>query len=223
MARVAALAPFSVQYTLTGYPRALEPGVLAPEAALGQLGALRRHWGIRAAVWRYDPVLVSSLTPPDWHRAHFAALAHALAGTVDEVVLSFVEPYRKTARALDAAARRHGFSWRDPAAAEKQALAAELAMIAAGHGMRLTLCTQPELLAPGLAPARCIMEGGSRTSLAGPSQRATRATAPAVSAPKAATSAPLAVALRTALIAMPWQARQPRAVASRRMIPRVRS
>lgn len=166
LARVAALAPFSVQYTLTGYPRALEPGVLAPEAALGQLGALRRHWGIRAAVWRYDPVLVSSLTPPDWHRAHFAALAHALAGTVDEVVLSFVEPYRKTARALDAAARRHGFSWRDPAAAEKQALAAELAMIAAGHGMRLTLCTQPELLAPGLAPARCI-DAGRLADIAG--------------------------------------------------------
>ncbi|MGO8920264.1 MAG: DUF1848 domain-containing protein [Stellaceae bacterium] len=156
LAGVAALAPFTVQYTLTGYPRALEPGVIAAEAALAQLGALRRRWGRRAAVWRYDPVLLSSLTPPDWHRAHFAALAEALAGVVDEVVLSFVEPYRKTARALDAAARRHGFSWRDPEAAEKQALAAELAAVAAGHGMRLTLCTQPALLASGLAPARCI-------------------------------------------------------------------
>ena len=156
LAGVAARAPFTIQFTLTGYPRALEPGVIAPEAALAQLGALCRRWGPRAAVWRYDPVLLSSLTPPAWHRANFARLAGALTGLVDEVVLSFVQPYRKTAQGLDAAARRHGFSWRDPETAAKQTLAGELAAIAAGHGMRLTLCTQPALLAPGLAPARCI-------------------------------------------------------------------
>jgi len=154
--RVAAVAPFAVQYTVTGYPRALEPGVIAPEAALAQLAELRRRWGPRAAVWRYDPVLLSSLTPPDWHRANFAALARALTGVVDEVVVSFVEPYRKTARNLEAAARRHRFAWRDPPPAEKRALAADLAAIAGTHGMRLTLCTQPLLLAAGLAPARCI-------------------------------------------------------------------
>ena len=156
LGRVAALAPFAVQFTLTGYPRALEPGVIAPEAALKQLRVVRERWGPRAAVWRYDPLLVSSLTPPDWHRANFATLAQALAGGVDEVVVSFVEPYRKTARNLDAAARRHGFTWRDPPLEEKRALATELAAIAAGHGMRLTLCTQPQLVGCGLAPARCI-------------------------------------------------------------------
>ncbi len=159
LAGIAARAPFIVQYTLTGYPRALEPGVIAPDAALAQLCELRRRWGPRAAVWRYDPVVLSSLTPASWHRASFAALAGALRGGVDEVVLSFVRPYRKTVRNLDAAARRHGFTWRDPEAAEKRALAAELAAIAADHGMRLTLCTQPELLAPGLAAARCIDAG----------------------------------------------------------------
>jgi Domain of unknown function (DUF1848) len=153
---VAALAPFSVQFTVTGYPRPLEPHVIDTEAALGQLRAVRRRWGGRAAVWRYDPVVLSSLTPPDWHRDNFTRLAAALAGVCDEVVVSFVEPYRKTTRNLDAAARRHGFAWRDPTLEEKRALAGALADIAAAHGLRLALCTQPLLVAPGLGPARCI-------------------------------------------------------------------
>jgi hypothetical protein len=149
-------APFMVQFTLTGYPRALEPGVIEPDAATAQLRALCQRWGRRAAVWRYDPVASTSLTPPEWHRANFARLAAALGGLVNEVVLSFVQPYRKTARNLDAAARRHGFTWRDPPQDEKQALIAELAAIAASHGMKASLCAQPELMAPGLAAARCI-------------------------------------------------------------------
>lgn len=146
--------PFVVQFTLTGYPRALEPFTLAADAALGQMRALRDRFGPRVAVWRYDPIVIGSLTPPDWHVANFSRLAAALAGLTDEVVTSFVQPYRKTARNLDAAAGRHGFSWRDPPPDEKRALLAELAAIAAGHGLRLTLCTQPEL--PEFAAARCI-------------------------------------------------------------------
>jgi len=107
-------------------------------------------------VWRYDPVLVSSLTPPDWHAANFARLAGLLRGAVDEVVVSFVQIYRKSARNLDAAAHREGFAWRDPPAEEKRALLARLAAIAADHRMRLTVCAQPELTAPGAAPAACI-------------------------------------------------------------------
>jgi hypothetical protein len=149
-------APFMVQLTLTGYPRALEEGVIEPGAATDQLRALRQRWGSRAGVWRYDPVVLTSLTPPAWHRANFARLAAALTGLVDEVVLSFVQPYRKTARNLDAAAGRHGFVWQDPPEGEKRALLAELAAIAAAHGMTASLCAQPELMAPGLAEARCI-------------------------------------------------------------------
>ncbi len=145
--------PFFVQFTVTGYPRALEAATLDAEAAIAQLRALAERFGPRAAVWRYDPIVVTDMTPPAWHRANFAALARQLRGASDEAVLSFVQPYRKTRRNLAAAARERGFAWRDPPLAEKQALIGELSAIAAGNGMRLTLCTQPEL--SGHA-ARCI-------------------------------------------------------------------
>jgi len=153
---IAAVAPFAVQFTVTGYPRALEPGVIAEEAALAQLRALRRDWGPRAAIWRYDPILETSLTPMAAHRERFARIAAALRGTVDEAVVSFADLYRKTARNLGAAAREHGFTWRDPEPEEKRALLRELAAIAAENRMRLTICTEPGLAGEGIAPARCI-------------------------------------------------------------------
>lgn len=151
-----ARAPFMVQFTITGYPRPLEPSVIDTEAAIAQARALRDKWGPRAVVWRYDPVLVSSLTPLEAHRASFGKLAAALRGCVDEVAVSFADLYRKTARNLGTAARRHGFTWRDPDPEEKRALIRDLAAIAAEHRMRLTLCTEPELVGAGAAPARCI-------------------------------------------------------------------
>lgn len=149
--------PFVAQFTVTAYPRALERSVIAWEDAAAQMRALRRRRGPRAAVWRYDPIVLSTLTPPDWHRATFARLAGTLRGVTDEVVVSFAQPYRKTARNLDAAARAAGFSWHPAETAEKRALLAELAGIAAEHGMTLTLCTQPDLAdVPGTAAARCV-------------------------------------------------------------------
>ena len=161
---VTARAPFMVQFTITDYPRALEPSVIDAEAAVAQVKTLRREWGPQVAVWRYDPILVSSLTPFEAHRSGFGKLAAALRGSVDEVVVSFADLYRKSARNLAAAARRHGFTWRDPEPEEKRALVAELRVIAAEHEMRLTLCTEPGLT--DAEPARCI-DAGRLSEIAG--------------------------------------------------------
>ncbi len=148
--------PFVVQYTITGYPTVLEQAVTDAERAVAHCRALSADCGPRAVVWRYDPILITDLTPADWHRATFRRLAAALAGHCDEVVTSFAQIYRKTERNLAAATERHGFAWRDPADEEKRSLLSDMAEIAAGHGMALTLCTQPHLQVDGTRPSRCI-------------------------------------------------------------------
>lgn len=147
--------PFVVQFTITSYPRRIEPGTIGADAAIGQLRAIAGAFGPRAVVWRYDPILISEAMPAAWHAANFARLAAALRGATDEAVVSFVAPYRKTARNLAAALGAAGPAWRDPPADEKRALIRELGAIAAAAGMRLTLCTQP-LLADAATAARCI-------------------------------------------------------------------
>lgn len=153
---IAAILPFAVTFTLTGYPRPLERATLPADRAVEQMRQVARRFGPRSIVWRYDPVLLSDVTPAYWHRAQMARLALALRGVVDEVVLSFAQPYAKSARNLDRAAEEQGFAWRDPPDDEKKALLGELATIARQEGLRPTLCAQPHLLSPGLEAAQCI-------------------------------------------------------------------
>lgn len=150
--------PFIIQYTVTGYPRGLEEGVPDRATSVALIRRLAEDYGSRAVIWRYDPILLTDVTPPEWHIRSFSILADQLAGAVDEVVTSFVQPYRKTERNLAAAARMRGFSWWNPPIEEKRRAIARLAGIAHDRGMNLRLCTQPELESDAAAGARCIDE-----------------------------------------------------------------
>lgn len=152
--------PFFVQFTVTGYPRALDAHTPRAADAIAQIKALARKFGPRAVVWRYDPVVVSSLTPADWHLRNFAQLAGELADSVDECVVSAAQIYKKTQRRLDIAAEIHDFDWQDPDWDPKRELLGRLSEIAADFGINTTVCSQPDILngrdSPGLAAARCI-------------------------------------------------------------------
>jgi len=148
--------PFVIQHTINGYPAALERSVPDSEQSVALLKRAANDFGTRAIVWRYDPVIETDLTPPDWHLATFARLAAALRGATDEVVVSFAQIYRKTRKNLDAAAQNQSFAWRDPGAGEKRSFAARLAGIAADNRMRLAICSQPSLTVDGIGPAKCI-------------------------------------------------------------------
>ncbi len=148
--------PFVVQYTITGYPRTLDSNVVASSRAIADLRALAADFGPRVGVWRYDPIVITDATPPDWHRANFTRLAAALEGATDEAVISFAHIYAKTRRNLNAAAARGGFEWEDPTMEIKRALGADLAQIARRHGMAATLCSQEDFRGAGVGAARCI-------------------------------------------------------------------
>lgn len=148
--------PFVVQYTVIGYPRALDAATIDPARAIDHIRAVAARYGPGVAVWRYDPIVFSSLSPPAWHRRNFHRLCAAMRGMVDEVVVSCAQIYRKTARNMTAAARAAKLEWWDPPPEEKRALLADLAHIADGHGLRLTLCEQPDLRSEGVGEARCI-------------------------------------------------------------------
>jgi hypothetical protein len=154
---IAATRPFTVQYTVTGYPHALERAVAPAAAAIADLHAIATRYGPDAAVWRYDPVVISDATPLDWHAENCARLAGALAGAVNEAVVSFAQIYAKTRRNLDRAAAAAGNPWRDPGAGEKADLLGTLSGAAGANGMALTLCTQPGLADDtGIPGAACI-------------------------------------------------------------------
>ena len=148
--------PFIVQYTITGYPRALESSVIDWRRAVEHLRALADAFGPHTVVWRYDPILASSLTDEAWHIENFARIAQALEGATDECVISFAHSYVKTKRNMDAAASAHDFTWEDPDASRKRAMATSLTDIARRSGMKLTICAQPEFVSGEAGESRCI-------------------------------------------------------------------
>lgn len=163
--------PFIVEYSITGYPRQLEFSVVDSDRAVTHIQRLAADYGGRVPVWRYDPIVFTSLTPPDFHRENFARLAVALAGSTDEVVISFAQIYQKTRRNLTWAGEKFDFTWDDPPDAVKLELAGELTAIAQQHGMRLTVCSQNQYIVPGASAARCI-DAGRLADVAGKSIRA---------------------------------------------------
>lgn len=153
--------PFIVQHTINGYPRRLESRVTRPTRTVEHVKRLAGDYGPDVLVWRYDPILLTSLTPPDWHRRRFAWLAQALAGTTDEVVISFAQIYKKTQRNLEIAVQDDAdFDWslhEKTSLDERRALLPDLAAIAKSHGMRMAVCSQRDYVLAGVTEeARCV-------------------------------------------------------------------
>lgn len=152
--------PFIVQHTINGYPRELEDRVIDYAHTIEHMQRLAGDFGSEVAVWRYDPIVISSLTPLDWHRQNFEGLAKGLEGATDEVVVSFAQIYKKTRRNMDWAAREHGFDWPEHekiSDEEVRNLISDLAQIAKTYGMQLRVCSQKKYLIPGIVEeARCV-------------------------------------------------------------------
>lgn len=95
--------PFILQHTITGYPRAIEQAVVDEKKAVEHLKTVAAEFGPRVSVWRYDPIVFSSITPREKHIQNFTFLAKELEGVTDEVVISFSQLYAKTKRNMDVA------------------------------------------------------------------------------------------------------------------------
>jgi len=148
--------PFVVQHTINGYPRQLEYAVVDADRSVSNLRRISEEYGKRVPVWRYDTIVMSSLTPVEFHLRNFERIAKQLEGAVDEVVISFAQLYRKTLLNMNAAAKTSDFSWNDPAPEEKRDLTVKLVQIADAHSMQLSICSQRSFLVPGATDARCV-------------------------------------------------------------------
>ena len=148
--------PFTVQYTINGYPRVLEFSVVDAERSIEHMKTIASAYGHNVAVWRYDPIVISSETPTSFHYQNFERLARCLEGTTNEVVVSHAQFYKKTLKNMNWAAERFDFSWEDPSSETKLELTSGLADVAASYGMQLRMCSQDEYLVKGVDPARCI-------------------------------------------------------------------
>ncbi len=148
--------PFMIQHTINDYPKKLERAVIPAARAIENVHRVADLYGPRICVWRYDPIIESTLTPRDHHLATFARLAKTLEGAVDEVAISFIRLYQKTTRNLRMVGDEDSFSYVESTKEWKQELIQDLSSIASSHGIRLSLCSHPDLLDSCCQEARCV-------------------------------------------------------------------
>ena len=148
-----------------GYSPSLEHNVVDWERSVETARALAERFGPRCVVWRYDTIIFSQETSFEFHLENFARIADALEGAVDEVVISFLQLYRKTTRNMDAMARECRNPWTDPSMEVKRELGKHLFDLAKQREILLTICSQPEI-ATVQPPSRCI-DAGRLSDVAG--------------------------------------------------------
>lgn len=145
--------------SITGYPRALDPRTPPWPRAVGELQALAADCGPRPIHWRYDPIVVSSLTPIGFHEENFGRIAQALVGATGVCHISFVDvDYRKTRRRLAGLAGQ-GVPVEDIDLEQQRALGRRLATIGASSGIDVVTCCESGLFN---RPAGCIDLGWVR-------------------------------------------------------------
>ncbi len=150
--------PYYFQYTLNDYPTPLEPNLPQFEERIETFRELSARLGALRVVWRYDPIVISNLTPPEFHIERFSCIAMRLQEYTDSVFISLLDSYRAATKRLTALSGL-GISvevdWRDDTSLET--LVRGLVRIARGTGMRIFSCAEnPRWQGWGTEKGRCV-------------------------------------------------------------------
>ena len=142
---------FYFHVTINGYPAPLETHSPPPAAAVTAFQRLSDAVSPDLALWRYDPIVLSDLTPPAYHLAQFDLLSRQLQGYTTRCYFSFVDFYGKTERNLKQVATASGISFQRPLPHEQRSLVQQLRQIAEQRGITLYSCCEKELVGEGVA------------------------------------------------------------------------
>lgn len=158
---------FFFHFTLNPYDRPVEPHLPPLTERIDTFLTLSSLFGPKRVIWRYDPIIISPLTPVDWHLERMEAIAATLAGHTARLVVSMVDRYRKNRcrleRVLGKGIGEEGAVFAD----DVKRLSSGIVRIAREKGMIPTSCAEP-LIDPstGIAPGACI-DAGSLEELCG--------------------------------------------------------
>lgn len=146
------------QFAVNDYPSILEPNIPSLNKRLETFLKTSNHIAPLRIIWRYDPIIISNRTPPDFHRDRFSAIATALKGYTKRVMVSLVDYYQKTDRRLSEL-EKEGYQF-DREATHSRAiwdLLKDLSLIAKSNEMEIFTCAEErDFSGAGICPGSCI-------------------------------------------------------------------
>ncbi len=150
---------FIFHYTVTGLPRVFESRVITLEEAVRSFRRLSDRYGQKRILWRFDPIIFSNITGPEYFKKSFENLSRKLEGATERCYFSFVCLYSKVIRNLQRLSEGNSLQFYDPSYPEKISLVEEMVEIASSCGIKLYTCCDEALAVDGVRPAQCV-DGG---------------------------------------------------------------
>ncbi len=146
-------------FTLIGYPRCLDGKSPSLKTAVSIFWELAGRVGPQRVVWRYDPIVLTSITPLEWHAGQYARIAEALRGYTHRSVISLMTPYAKLKRRFAALAAEGvqvvPFDGRHTPRFAR--LMQSLSQAAATNGITIQSCaSEHDLTSYGIQPGKCV-------------------------------------------------------------------
>lgn len=144
-------------YSINGQPRYLEERVPRDSTTVEnfrQLSARLGPNGAKRSNWRYDPIIFSNETPPEFHRQTFARLAQRLEGATERCYISFLDLYAKTQRNMGKLPETLRIN--DPSDETKRQLALDLSQIAAQYGIAIYTCAEDFAATDNIRKGSCV-------------------------------------------------------------------
>ena len=139
-------------FTLMANPREIDPGLPPVDASIKTFQDLSERIGPDRVIWRYDPILLTSITDFDFHQKTYRHIAGALKGYTKRSIVSVAHLYRKIQKRLRELEKR-GVQLLERN--DLASLMGSLAEIANQNGMVIQSCAD-ELNLPGIIPGKCV-------------------------------------------------------------------
>jgi hypothetical protein len=123
------------QYTMTAYGNDIERNV-DKQGSLETILELSEKLGKDKVIWRYDPILISTIHNVDYHVFWFKYLVDKLKHNIETCVISFLDQYHKNKKILEE------MSIRPPTQEEIDLLVGEFKHIVEGTGITIKTCCE---------------------------------------------------------------------------------
>lgn len=144
-------------YTITGLPTEFEPNVPDFSETVSSVRLLADRYSPDAIIWRYDPIILSNITPKDYHLPRFRELASALEGSTKQCYFSFPTLYAKTVRSFKRLQQETGIEVRvDISEDEKYEIAEQLSSIASEFAIKMYSCCNESLVRGSILKGTCV-------------------------------------------------------------------
>ncbi|MBI4977967.1 MAG: DUF1848 family protein [Spirochaetes bacterium] len=143
-------------FTINNYPKVLESNVPDISTSISAARYIIDLFGTESLVWRYDPIIHSSITDFAFHERNFALIAHKLKGLTSRCIFSYVNRYRKVDFTFKQIEMSENISVQEISPDGKILFAHRLSEIANGYGITLYSCCDDALVCNGIKKAHCI-------------------------------------------------------------------